>query len=337
MNKIEKVFCLDRLLAESKYSVPLERILAELGCSEATFHRTKNFMITCLNAPIGFDSRTKGYYYNSPDGLPFRLPGFWLSKGEIEAFLCLDHAIEEIHEGYFHELLEPIRKRFEPLLKAQKTDLRTIRERIKIVSIASRQCDKTIFKAIASAVIGQKRLAIGHRTLAKNKSQQRIISPQTLLRYRDNWYVDAFCHLRNALRTFALDRIESAGSAPGKFMKVSREELDAFYKDAYGIFTGPAKMKAVIEFTGIAAREVSRETWHPKQEGRWLNDSTYRLTIPFGHSRELIMDVLRWGEETEVVEPKDLKDAIKTIISKMQKKYEEYSHSQEMRVRVSKL
>jgi predicted DNA-binding transcriptional regulator YafY len=44
--------------------------------------------------------------------------------------------------------------------------------------------------------------------------------------------------------------------------------------------------------------------------------------IPYGHSRELIMDVLRWGDEAEVIEPKELREAVVTMVEKMKKNYE---------------
>ncbi len=322
MDRLEKTVILHRLLSRSKYCVPLDTILRELGCHTATFHRIRRFMILNLGAPIAFDGKYKGYCYKPIEGRRFELPGFWLTKDETEALLWLDHAVENMQEGFFHDLLEPVRNRFEPFLKAQKTSLNSVRDRIKILSIGSRNCDKEIFKTIASAVIRSKQLSITHRALKKNELQQRDISPQALVRYRDNWYVDAYCHLRNGLRTFALNRIEQAEFAPGKFRKIPKEQMEPFYGDSYGIFTGAADKQAVVEFTGTAAREVSRENWHPKQKGQWIDENTYQLTIPYGHSRELVMDILRWGDEAEVVEPKGLREAVKTTITRMQKKYE---------------
>jgi proteasome accessory factor C len=325
MNKWEKVVLLHRLLDRSRYRVPKERILSELECSEATFHRLRSFMQWNLGAPIVFDRRYGGYSYDKTNGQTFELPGFWLTKDEIEALLCLDNAVESMNEGFFGELLGPVRKRFEPLLRAQKTTLNALRTRIKIISIGSRHCDKEIFRTIASAVVRRRRVLIKHRPLEDDAPLERTVSPQTLVRYRDNWYVDAFCHLRNDLRTFALNRVESAEPVKGRFRKISAEKMHAFYGESYGIFTGPADKKAVIDFSGIAAREVSRQNWHPKQEGQWIADTTFRLTVPYGHARELVMDILRWGEEAEARGPEELRKTIKMVLAGMQKKYEKYA------------
>lgn len=322
MDKWEKVVLLHRTLKSSKYCVPLDAILNELECSVATFHRIRAFMQSNLGAPIEYDHYYCGYKYNqSGAATPFELPGFWLTKDEIEALLSLDHAVESMQGDFLKEIFEPVRKRFEPLLKAHKTSLSVLRERIKILSIGYCKCDKEIFRTIAAAVVRQRKLAIKHHMLEDHGTIKRDISPQALVRYRDNWYVDAFCHLRNGLRTFALNRIESAEFVPGKFRKVSQEGMQAFYGDAYGIFTGPADKTAEIVFTGTAAREVSKEQWHPKQTGQWIDETTYRLVLPYGHSRELVMDILRWGQNAEVKRPKELRKEIRETIAGMVKKY----------------
>ena len=322
MNKWEKVVLLHRTLKSSKFCVPLGTILNELECSEATFHRIRAFMQSNLGAPIVYDRRYRGYRYDQAgDAAPFELPGFWFTKNEIEAILSLDRAVESMHGDFLREMFEPVRKRFEPLLKAHKTNMSTLRERIKILSIGHRECDMEIFRTIAAGVVRQRRIAIKHYTLEDHRTLKRTISPQTLVRYRDNWYVDAFCHLRNGLRTFALNRIENAEFVPGKFRRVSQEGMQTFYGDAYGIFTGPADKKAEIVFTGTAAREVSKEQWHPKQAGRWIDETTYHLVLPYGHSRELVMDILRWGQYAEVKGPKELRKEVRETIADALKIY----------------
>ena len=100
------------------------------------------------------------------------------------------------------------------------------------------------------------------------------------------------------------------------------QRREEFFASAYGIFTGPATKSAVIDFVGSSAREVAHEQWHPKQAGKWLDDKTYRLTVPYGHSRELIMDILRWGEWAEVKEPRELREKVAKAIKRAIKKYE---------------
>jgi len=322
MDKWEKVVLLHRALKSSKYCIPLKTIIGELECSEATFHRIRAFMQTNLGAPIVFDRTYGGYCYDSAQSKQFELPGLWFTKNELEALLSFEHAVEGLQGGFFQDILAPVKNRFEPILKAQKARMDVLRNRIKIIPIQSRPIDDALFRVVADAVVRQRCIHIEHSKLSEKEPTSRIISPQTLVRYRDNWYVDAYCHLRRKLRTFALDRLTKAEPVTDKYHVVSKREREKFFASAYGIFTGPAVHSAVIDFTGASAREVANEKWHPKQEGKWLDDKTFRLTVPYGHSRELIMDIMRWGDGAEVKEPKELRELVSEAIKRAMKNYE---------------
>src|SRR5690606_19724798 len=140
-----------------------------------------------------------------------------------------------------------------------------------------------------------------------DETTAREVSPQRLAHYRDNWYLDAWDHDRQALRSFALDRIsDTAGSAQAAH-DIPDAELDEHLAGAYGIFSGKATQEAVLRFTAERARWVADECWHPRQAGRRLPDGGYELRIPYGDPRELVMDVLRHAPHVEVIEPESLR------------------------------
>ena len=55
-----------------------------------------------------------------------------------------------------------------------------------------------------------------------------------------------------------------------------------------------------------AARWVADEQWHPQQQGSVLSDGSYELRIPYSDPRELIMDILKYGPDVEVIAPSNL-------------------------------
>lgn len=72
---------------------------------------------------------------------------------------------------------------------------------------------------------------------------------------------------------------------------------------------------AVLRFTPERARWVADEKWHPQQEGSWLADGTYELRIPYGESRELVMDILRHGAGVRVMGPDALVTAVRAELA----------------------
>jgi proteasome accessory factor C len=181
---------------------------------------------------------------------------------------------------------------------------------VRILGQASRPAGPW-FREIAGALGQRRRLAIRHFNRQRDETLDREVSPQRLVHYRDAWYVDAWCHRREALRSFGLDAVQHASTLDVPATEVADDALDAHFAAAYGIFGGPAEHRAVLRFSVQAARWVAGEQWHPHQEQRWLGDGRLELGIPYGADTELIMDILRHGPDVEVIEPDELREAVK--------------------------
>ena len=95
----------------------------------------------------------------------------------------------------------------------------------------------------------------------------RLISPQQLVHYRDNWYVDAWCHLRRGLRSFSVDAITECELLDLEAKEFDPEMVRESMQSGYGIFGGRVKDWAKITFNAERARWVQNEEWHPDQIG----------------------------------------------------------------------
>jgi predicted DNA-binding transcriptional regulator YafY len=157
----------------------------------------------------------------------------------------------------------------------------------------------------------RERLRLVYYNRASDVVSEREVSPQRLTHYRDNWYLDAWCHLRSGLRTFALDAIREAHALDVPAKELEASTLDEHYAGTYGIFSGQAQHQAVLRFSPQRARWVSMESWHPQQQSRWLEDGRYELSLPYSQPEELVMDLLRYGPDVEVIEPASLRDLVR--------------------------
>jgi predicted DNA-binding transcriptional regulator YafY len=128
--------------------------------------------------------------------------------------------------------------------------------------------------------------------------------------YRDNWYLDAWCHLRNDLRSFAVDAIREAVLKEIPAKEVRETELDEYLGSGYGIFAGRNVEWATLKFTPEAARWVSAQNWHPKQRVRVERDGSYILELPYSEDRELVMEILKYGADVEVLAPPQLRKRV---------------------------
>ncbi|PIV32382.1 MAG: transcriptional regulator [Lysobacterales bacterium CG02_land_8_20_14_3_00_62_12] len=310
MDRYERLLKLHRLLQSARYPVRLQHLQDELECSRATIYRDIAFLRDALGAPIeGGSEAEASFCYPSEAAETFELPGLWLSSGELEALLAMHQLLASTGGTVLSGTLAPLRHRIEKLLAEQSGGKRWPIERIRVTRSLSRQLDETAFRMVAGAVLERRRLKFRYRARSTNQDSERLVSPQRLTHYRENWYLDAYDHEREGLRSFSLDRILKPvlhGSEAA--LDVADADLDSHLAGGYGIFSGAPKAWATIRFSPRAARWVADEHWHSKQEGHLLDDGHYELRLPYASARELLMDVLRYGPDAEIIAPVALRE-----------------------------
>ncbi len=307
MDRFDRIYLLDGLLRNARYPIAGVELQRRLECSRATLCRIIEDMRDFLGAPIHYDRRYNGYQYAGEEGGTYELPGLWFNASELHALLTIQRLLEEMQPGLLDQHLAPLKTRIEKILDRQGLGAGETVRRIRILAMAARTVAGEHFQRVAGAVLQRKCLLVRYHGRERDAVTERKLSPQRLVHYRDNWYLDAWCHMRSALRSFALERIRDSKVLPETARDIPDAELDAYFGSAYGIFAGQPTQTAVLRFTPERARWIADERWHPQQQGRMLDDGRYELRIPYGDARELIMDILRHGSDVEVVAPEELR------------------------------
>lgn len=321
MDRYERITALHRTLKGARYPVNVKRLMEELGCSRATVYRDIAFLRDALMAPIVGDGEA-GFRYDPNESDRFELPGLWLSSEELHALLAAQQLLSRTGGGVLSQAMAPLQQRVEALLAEQSGGNRWPVERVRVIPHRTRKLDETSFRNVASAVLERKQLAFEYRARSTDEKTRRSVSPQRITHYRDNWYLDAWDHEREALRSFSVDRISAAQVQKDVARDVDEAELDQHLAGSYGIFSGEPKGWATIVFSAKSARWVADERWHSKQQGRFLPDGRYELKIPYSAGRELLMDVLHYGADAEIVEPASLRAQARTLLDLARSNYD---------------
>jgi predicted DNA-binding transcriptional regulator YafY len=222
-------------------------------------------------------------------------------------------------------MLKPLQQRIDALMELQRAGSEGLQGRIRMLQMASRHNVEQgghAFQTVAGALAQRKRLRMRYYSRWRQSRDWRDVSPQRLVHYRDNWYLDGWCHLREGLRTFAIDAIEAADALDEPALEVDAAALDSHFASSYGIFAGTPQHEAVLRFSPTRARYVANERWHRDQQGGMLADGRYELRVPYSNPAELIMDILKFGPEVEVVAPADLRDAVAERLRAALRQYE---------------
>ncbi len=306
MNRAERIYRLHALLQDRPR--PLAKLMEELEASRATLVRDIGYMRDFMDAPIAWDRDRNGYCYD-PEAPKFELPGLWLNESELYALLASERLLEQIQPRLLAPFIGPLRSRIRQLLAHSGHSAATVSERILLQPAAARSTHPERFGRIAGALLEGRQMLIHYHGREKDLQSERTVHPQRLLHYRDNWYLAAHCERAGELRLFSLDRIRRAEPLADPADAVDAKALDRLLGASFGIFTGSATAWAVLQFGPEASRWVADENWHPDQIGQWIGER-YELQLPYSDPRELLMDILKYGPEVEVVAPEELRGMV---------------------------
>jgi predicted DNA-binding transcriptional regulator YafY len=313
MDRTERFYKIAQLLTEHR-SVPFSLLEERLSMSRATIKRDLEYMRNRMRAPIVWDRDLRGYRFDKghQGASQYELPGLWFSAAEIHALLTMQHLLAGLDTGgLLAPHVAPLQSRLESLLNSGDDAVDEIQKRIRIIGVASRIVGLEHFSIVGSALLRRKRLIIRYYVRARDEFSDREISPQRLVHYRDNWYLDAWCHLRNGLRSFSVDAILRAEIVDTPARNLPERTLDDVLGSGYGIFSGNNVLWAKLLFSPLRAKWVASERWHPRQRSVQNADGSFLMELPYSDSRELVMDILRYGPDVEVLEPEELRRTVR--------------------------
>jgi predicted DNA-binding transcriptional regulator YafY len=324
MSKTERLYRIEALI-KGRGHASFATLREALEVSPATLKRDLEYLRSRLGAPIEYDRFVNGYRFGAGwRGEKHELPGLWFDERELYALLMAHQLLSSLDgDGVLSRHLQPLLARIHQMLGAAGggDDAPALLERVRIVSAARRPVPSRFFELVAEALLERRRLAMRYFTRGRGEVTERVVSPQRLVHYRSTWYLDAWCHKAGGLRRFALDAIEQAALADDRAREIPMKAVRSAMDTGYGIYAGGTPRWAVLLFEPNAAQWVSREEWHPDAKGGWLADGRYELRLPYVDETELVMDVLRQGEEVRVVAPASLRQAVAQRLQRAAARY----------------
>lgn len=175
------------------------------------------------------------------------------------------------------------------------------------------------FALLTEAMDNRQCIEIVYQSLNAPASE-RVVEPYTVTMRGGLWYLVGFCHKRQEVRAFRIDRISSARELERTFVLPEDFSVDEYFADCVSVVRGEQVLVKLL-FSSDAARWVSEEQYHRKQQTELLADGRLLLTAPFRLGWELVSMIMAFGSSVEVLEPADLRAAIATENRKMTDMY----------------
>jgi len=184
------------------------------------------------------------------------------------------------------------------------------------------QSYNNIFQQINKAIIGKIQIIITYYTITRNKQNVRIVDPLHLMFKGGFWYLIAFCHWRDEIKIFRIDRIKNIQLTNKTFNIPSTFSLSSYLGKSWQIVRGDGKVcKIEIKIFPPASRWVREEIRHHTQEIISLGQEVILFKAEVPSFVEIKKWVLQLGRYAQVIKPEELKKEVMKEIEEMRRRY----------------
>lgn len=309
-----RLFRIDQIIHDDG-SVSFEKLQQALRCSAPTLKRDLRYLREVLHAPILYSHEKRGYFYAS--AVSPELPKAWYTPTELFSLLTsldLFERVENEANGLLCGEMSAMKSRLMSLVQDDKLPAKELRKRFRVFLPVSRTPSSPFFEVIGRAVAQRKRLQIVYFSKSRSSENLREVSPMRLVNYKNRWYLDAWCHTSDALKTFNLSNVRSAEMLAKRCKTIAMKEVEQRLDSTYGLFSRGIAQKAVIKIDQEMGAYVKDEVWHADQKLEQHADGSLTLEIPYAQETELIGQIIRLGAHAEAVSPPGLRRSVQSTL-----------------------
>jgi predicted DNA-binding transcriptional regulator YafY len=315
----ERILKLDALLRNRDRSTA-QYLADTLEVSERTVRADIEFLRDRLNAPIKY-SRNLGFHY---EDLSWRLSTYPLTQGELFA-LTLGARMLEAYAGstYQEELRTAIDCLTERLPQQTWVDLQTLAdERILFRSGAENNLNPEVWHRLEEACRQQCSVQMTYYTASRDARSDRKFDPYLLHIYRGtNPYVIGYCHARQAIRWFRVDRIQELVCLDESFVRDPDFDAKSHLEVIFQHEVGSETFEVAIWFERTTAPYIRERRWHPSQTLEEHADGSVTLGMSVRGLNDLKRWVLGYGKGAIVRRPQELVELVKDEVAWMGRNY----------------
>jgi predicted DNA-binding transcriptional regulator YafY len=318
--RLERFMKIDQRLRSADRSTAGD-LARQLECSARTVGDDVRFMRDRLHAPIEM-TKARGYFYSD---LSWRLPTIPLTQGELFA-LTLGARMLEAYGGsvYAPELRGAIGRLAERLPEQVYVDLqRLAQETVVFRPGPAVMVDPQIQAELARAAIDRVQVRMVYFTAGRNAESERTLDPYVVHVANQDPYVTGWCHNRQRILDFRIDRVRSLSVLTEHFEVDPGFDAQAHFAAMFLHEAGDRVWPIEIWFDARAATYIRERRWHVTQVIEEHGDGALTLRMQVPGLNELKRWVLPYGAGARVLGPPELVELVRSELRGMNEFYQE--------------
>jgi predicted DNA-binding transcriptional regulator YafY len=315
---LERLLQLDELLRSQPH--PTADSLAQaLECTERTIRSDIAFLRDRYEAPLAFN-RQRGWHYTEPD---WRLPSVPLTQGELFA-LTLGARMLSAYAGsaYGSQLRSAIEQLAKRLPDEMRVDLQALaEERVLFSPRAMVSIDQAIWQKLMFACQTNRQVKMRYFTAQRNRETERVVDPYVVYFSGANPCMSGFCHSRQGLRDFRIDRIRDLEVLTTEFERNPDFDPKAYLEQPFFHERGGEATEVRIWFDGPTAAYIEGRQWHQSQSLEKHEDGSVTLRFVAHGLNEVKRWVMYYGRGARVLGPPELMEMVREEVVRMNYNY----------------
>jgi len=175
---------------------------------------------------------------------------------------------------------------------------------------------KNTIDLISQAIDKRRTAQMRYYSASRNTTGRREVDPYHLRYAAGGLYLIGYCHLRQEVRMFAVERIRSITLTDHPYQMPLGFNIEEYVQDALMIMRG-RRIEVELMFSKRAAAWVKDKNWHPSQETTLLKDGRIRMNLKVADTDELLGWILSFGSQVRVDRPDSLSVKVKEEVRKI--------------------
>jgi predicted DNA-binding transcriptional regulator YafY len=287
-----------------------------LGVSVRTLHRYIELLdemgipVYTERGPCGGFSLVRGY----------KMPPLVFTAEEATAVSLGTGLVEEMWGDLYREAAHAALAKLENLLPEQhREEVKWARRTLVTAGVANPGLDAqaATLETLRRAIKQSHRVNMVYQSFSSPSPSPRKLEPYVIVFQRGWWYVVGYCHSRQEVRTFRVDRILELSILDETFQAPVNFDARSFMDQA---FRGQPQVLAHLRFSAKAARiaRTNRTFWDSFEEQA---DGSVVVTISAPDINWAASTILAYGPVVEVLDPPGLRQLLKEWAQEIFKLY----------------
>lgn len=165
-------------------------------------------------------------------------------------------------------------------------------------------------RTLVDAIDRHESIRFRYRKPGERVAAGRVIDPYLLHVQAGALYLIGFCHARNAVRTFLLDRIAEPARTGALFGARAPFAKNAMLQGALGPWEGKPQ-RIQLRFDAEIAEIVAERRIHPSQSTQWRSDGELDVELRAPVCPPLLSWLMGFGSSVRVLAPAQLADRLR--------------------------